>query len=179
MIGLTNQRAPILLNWFRCGPNPRQVNQDFKQNLLKICWRYKEKSRFPLRHETVRMMQVGSFWGHIPLIWQQLAWERSQESWRGERRENWEMKTSFQHLNPSVSDTLHTMSQYSPILGWLFLPLQPLRMQMGMTDSAGLRWDFSPAPTDWILKTSLMKTTKKTKKQKSGNNQQIGSRGSS
>ena len=71
------------------------------------------------------------------------------------------MKTSVQHLNPSVSDTLHTMSQYSPILGCFFLPLQPLRIQTRMADSAGLRWDFSPAPTDKILKTSLMKTTKK------------------
>ena len=71
------------------------------------------------------------------------------------------MKTSFQHLNPSVSDTLHTMSQYSPILGWFFIPLQPLRIQTRMADSAGLQWDFSPAPTDKILKTSLMKTTKK------------------
>ena len=122
MIGLTSQRAPVLLNWFRYRPNPRQVNQDFRRNLLKICWRYKEKSRFPLRHETVKMMQLGSFWGHIPLIWQSLAWEWSQESWRGERGENWEMKTSFQHLNPSVSDTLHTMSQYSPLLGCFFYP---------------------------------------------------------
>ena len=111
---------PAPWSWFRYGPN-----QDRSTRILTRTWEHlleiQGKDSLSSGIQSCKDYASWEFWGPFSPD-MATACPRMESRKLGGGVRNWELKTSFQHLDPAVPDSLHTMSQYTPILGWFFLP---------------------------------------------------------